>query len=82
MWYVKSSPVAEVILHDVPEQITLASLFNTTFLNKQSSEEGSSDENFRMWITEEGNRESGGKYRWDSAQLALKKVIKKKQTAD
>ena len=32
-----------------------------------------------MWITEERNKESGGKYRWDSAQVALKKVTKEKQ---
>ena len=54
--------------------MTLASLLNTTYLIKQSVE--SSDENFRIWITEDKNKESGGKYQWNSAQVALKKVTK------
>ena len=35
-----------------------------------------------MWITDEANKESGGIYRWDSAQLAIKKVIKKEKIVE
>ena len=35
-WFIRSSPVADIILHDVPEKMTLSSLANSAFLIKQS----------------------------------------------
>ena len=63
-WFFRASPVADITLHEVPEKITLSSLANTAFLNKQS--EKSDQESFRMWITDEVNKEAGGKYDWSS----------------
>ena len=75
-WFLRSSPVTDIILHEVPEKMTLSNLANTAFLNKQS--EKSDQENFRMWITDEANKEAGGKYDWSSVQVALKKVTKQR----
>ena len=33
-WFLRSGPVTDIILHDVPEKMTLSSLANTAFLNK------------------------------------------------
>ena len=80
MWYIKSTPVAEVTVHELPEHMTLASILNATYLIKQSVASG--EESFRIWITEKRNKEDGGKYQWDSAQVALKKVAKIKRGGD
>ena len=69
--------MADVVIHEVPEKMTLGSLLGTTFLNKQSEKSG--EESFRMWITDEANKEEGNKYQWNSALVALKKVTKHRE---
>ena len=77
--WVHGSSLAQVVLHQVPEETRLAVLVSTAFLT-QSLAKSERQEEFNLWVTESRNKEHGGTYEWTKSMFALKKMVKNQVT--